>query len=236
MSDIGVDLAWGARAWTGLARLDGDGRLLEAFRVRSDEQIVHHVREWAGAAALVAIDAPLIVRNASGARPCERLMGRYFGRFHAAPYPANTENPAFRDGARALRLARALGLEVGPDSTAPRRAIEVYPHPAIVSLFDLPRVLTYKQKPGRDLAHLRAELLRLLDLLEGAARHDVPVFVADCPDWLAIRRQVETATSNACSAASQPLQYYRLWLPCLSVTARALHWRRYRRRKVRRLF
>ncbi len=48
-------------------------------------------------------------------------------------------------------------------------AIEVYPHPAMVGLFGLGRVLPYKAKPGRDLESLRAAFDALLGHLERVA-------------------------------------------------------------------
>ena len=57
-----------------------------------------------------------------------------------------------------------------PHSTGSRRAIEVYPHPATVALFRLGRTLKYKAKTGRGVAQLRAELLRLMEHIEGLAQ------------------------------------------------------------------
>jgi predicted RNase H-like nuclease len=53
------------------------------------------------------------------------------------------------------------------DSTGRRVCIEVYPHPAMVSLFPLDYVIPYKIKPGRDLPALTVAYRRLLDHLEG---------------------------------------------------------------------
>jgi predicted RNase H-like nuclease len=78
-----------------------------------------------------------------------------------------------------------------------RRAVEVYPRPAIVSLFHLPSVITYKDKPGRDLEHLRAELGRLLGLLESLATATVPLFVAHSPAWQVIRSAVARASTKS---------------------------------------
>ncbi|WP_088284303.1 DUF429 domain-containing protein [Kineosporia sp. A_224] len=197
MFDIGVDLAWGTTAWTGLAALDESGNLLDARQVRTDDEILDWLRPWTAQAALVAIDAPIVVRNPSGARPCERLISRHFGRFNASCHSANTANPSFAHGTRAERLTTMLALEVDPASTAPRRAVEVYPHPAIVSLFHLPSVITYKDKPGRDLEHLRAELGRLLGLLESLATAPAPLFVAHSPAWHSIRAAVASASTKS---------------------------------------
>jgi predicted RNase H-like nuclease len=195
---VGVDLAWGPNGRTGLAVVDGQGRLLDATQAHADAEIRAWLTPMVAESCVVAIDAPIIVRNATGCRQCERLVGRYFGAFHASCHASNTSNPVFAEGSRALRLAQALGLDIDPAATTGRRAIEVYPHPAIVALFDLPSIVRYKNKPGRDLDLLRAEMLRLITLvesLEGAAR--VPLLVRDCPAWRRIRRSAETASSKA---------------------------------------
>lgn len=193
MRYVGIDLAWGTNATTGLALLAADGRLLDVTDARTDEQIDAWLREWAPARCLVAFDAPLIVRNASGRRRCESLVGRHFGRFHAGCHSANTAMPHFADGGRALRLAGGSGLDPDPASTASRRAIEVYPHPALVALFDLPQIFRYKNKPGRDLAFRRAELTRLLDHLESLESARPALYVSDHPGWDQIRHAVREA-------------------------------------------
>jgi predicted RNase H-like nuclease len=195
---LGVDLAWGSRARTGLAALDARGRLLDLRDVRSDEEIVDWVSAWAPGSCVVGIDAPVVVRNPTGARDCERLVTRYFGRHHAGAYPANTGNPAFAGGStRALRLADRLSLDVDPRSGAARRALEVFPHPATVALLGLPSVLRYKHKAGRDIALLSRETALLLGLLEGLADGDPPLLVRDQPGWTEVRSAVGSATRKA---------------------------------------
>jgi predicted RNase H-like nuclease len=182
------------RGTTGLAVVDDTGLLLDVSTRRTDDEILDWLRRWTDGPCVVAFDAPVIVVNPSGNRGCERLMARYFGRFHAYCHSANTANPSFAGGPRALRLADALGLDVDPHSSAARRALEVYPHPALVALFDLPRVIQYKAKPGRDLEHLRSEMQRLIDGLESLADASPPLLLKDNPDWQHIRTAVRNAT------------------------------------------
>jgi predicted RNase H-like nuclease len=174
--------------------VDDTGLLLDVSTRRTDDEILDWLRRWTDGSCVVAFDAPVIVVNPSGNRGCERLMARYFGRFHAYCHSANTANPSFAGGPRALRLADALDLDVDPHSSAARRALEVYPHPALVALFDLPRVLQYKAKPGRDLEHLRSEMQRLIDGLESLADASPPLLLQDNPDWQHIRTTVRNAT------------------------------------------
>jgi predicted RNase H-like nuclease/ppGpp synthetase/RelA/SpoT-type nucleotidyltranferase len=166
---VGVDLAWGTTMPTGLAVLDGEGALVHVSAVRTDAQIAETLRPYVAGDCLVAIDAPLIVRNATGNRPAEAALNRDFARFDAGAHPANTSKPEFNPTPRGARLSSLLGLDMNPRSGRGRRAIEVYPHPATVVLFRLGRTLKYKNKKGRDVAQLRAELLTLMHLLESLA-------------------------------------------------------------------
>ena len=189
----GVDLAWAGRNPTGVAVVDADGRLVGLGGVRDDAEVLAALEPYVRGDCLVAFDAPLVVTNPTGQRPAEAALNRDFRRFEAGAHPANTAKPEFADTPRAARLARALGLDMDPRSSAARRAIEVYPHPATVVLFRLERTLKYKAKPGRDLARLRSELLLLMDGIEKLADATVPLCVASHDGWADLRRQVVTA-------------------------------------------
>jgi len=166
---FGVDLAWGQRNRTGLAVLDHTGRLLESGSVRTDEEIVSFVHRHPTETLVAGIDAPLVVPNVTGRRACEALVGQHFARFGAGAYPANRGNPSFVPEPRGARLAAELGWDMDPTvlpAVGRRVCIEVYPHPAMVSLFPLDYVIPYKIKQGRDLPSLKASYQRLLDHLE----------------------------------------------------------------------
>ncbi len=189
---VGVDLAWGVRNPTGVAVVDPEGRLVHVQAAHDDADVLEKLRPYVRDDCLVAFDAPLVVTNPTGQRPAEQAFNRDFRRFEAGAHPTNTGKPEFAGGPRAARLARALKLDMSPRSRRTRRAIEVYPHPATVALFRLPRTLKYKAKPGRGLARLKKELLLLMDGLEGLAVAAVPLRVAGL-EWAELRRQAETA-------------------------------------------
>jgi predicted RNase H-like nuclease len=139
----------------------------------------------------VAIDAPLKVTNPDKMRPAESEITKFFGRFDAGAFPANTRLFPFPRGAR---LADFLGLDIDPRSGNLRHAIEVFPHPATVALFRLGRTFKYKARRGRTVDYRRSELLRLIDAIEGLASSSVPVEVAVNADWNHLRHNVEQAT------------------------------------------
>lgn len=190
---VGVDLAWGERNPTGVAVVDAGGRLVQVGTARSDDDVLARLEPFVAGPCVVAFDAPLVVTNPSGNRPCEAALNRDFRRFDAGAHPANTGLAWFADGGRGARLSTALGLDLDPRSTAPRKALEVYPHAAAVALFGLERTLKYKQKPGRDFAALRSELLRLMDFLEALEG----LTLNDCTDWRALKTTVADASRKS---------------------------------------
>ncbi|GAA1558786.1 DUF429 domain-containing protein [Kribbella lupini] len=192
---VGVDLAWGQRGVTGLAVLDASGCLLDVTVQQTDDDILTWLTRWTTGPCFVAFDAPIVVTNATGHRPCERLISQYYGRFGASCHAANTTNPSFANGSRALRLIEALNLSLDPK--AARRAAEVYPHPAIVTLFNLPRILQYKAKPGRDFPHLHQEMLRLATYVESLVNASPPLLVKTNPAWQHLRQALAQATRKA---------------------------------------
>jgi predicted RNase H-like nuclease len=190
MHFVGLDLAWGEKNNTGVAVVDSDGRLLHVGAGHDDESIEAAVEPYVSDDCLVAIDAPLIVRNATGARPCETALNRDFHPFEAGAHPANTENPAFKFP-RGARIANALTLDMNPTSSSTRRAIEVYPHPATIALFGLEKTLKYKKGTFETRRH---ELLHLMTLIEGLDKASPRLRVNHNVSWVELRKRVEAAT------------------------------------------
>ncbi len=187
---VGLDLAWGERNNTGVAVVDSDGRLLYVGAAHDDASIEAAVAPYVSADCLVAVDAPLIVRNPTGSRPCEAALNRDFHAFEAGTHPANTTNPAFKDP-RGARIATALTLDMDPASSSPRRAIEVYPHPATIALFGLQKTLKYKKGSFEVRRH---ELLQLMMLIEGLDTATPRLRVNHNVSWVELRKRVAAAT------------------------------------------
>lgn len=153
---IGIDLAWGERNPTGCVELAWDGGELVLTRLalnRSIREIVEWIEpdrgDW-----IVAIDAPLIIRNQTGQRPAEDDAEVYYRRYHAGAYPSSLAK--FGEDHRGGRLLRALEEHGGklfeqPDMIRhPRLVFETYPHVVMVELFHLDLTIKYKARPGRD--------------------------------------------------------------------------------------
>lgn len=180
---VGIDLAWGTRSRTGLAVVDDTGRLVASGVVRTDEEIDDWLAAHAPAPLVVAVDAPLVVPNETGQRVCERDIGRAFGRYGASAYPANRTNPLFRPP-RGQALAQRHGWNLDPDAALdPDRAVclEVYPHAALIGLFELPRRVLYKKGSDRGVG-----FGQLVGLLESVPE----LGLTESDRWHEIRRLV----------------------------------------------
>jgi predicted RNase H-like nuclease len=187
---VGLDLAWGEKNQTGVAAIDADGRLLHVGAAGDDNSIIAAIAPYTGDACLVGIDAPLIVKNATGHRPAEAAYNRDFQRFEAGARPAFTDKPEFKHP-RGARIAEALGLDLDPSSDSSRRAIEVFPHPASIVLFNLTKTLKYKRGPFDE---RKAALLTLMTHIEGLDAATPRLRVNRNVTWVALRKRVEAAT------------------------------------------
>ncbi len=197
MHYVGIDLAWGDRAPSGLAVLDAAGTLVHLSRATTDDTIVDALAPYVDGDCIVGFDAPLIVTNATGNRPAETALNRDFARFDAGAHPVNAGKAELSGVPRAARLAARLALSTSLDPSAPRRAIEVYPHPALVALFRLGRTLKYKQRSNRPFATLHTEMLRLVSALESLDAATPPLHLAAHSDWLALTATVTDATRKS---------------------------------------
>lgn len=192
MHFVGLDLAWGKKNRTGIAVVDSDGRLVLVDAAWGDAEIVDVIAPYVDGDCLVAIDAPLIVQNATGQRLAESELNAVYGKFQAGAHSANTSMPHFANGSRGAHVAATLGLDIDPRSLATRRAIEVYPHPATIALFELGTTLKYKKKWPMD--KRQNEFQRLISFIEELAEHLPALHVSQHDVWVSMRQQIETAT------------------------------------------
>jgi putative restriction endonuclease len=190
---LGVHLAWSEHSRTGLAAVDSAGDLVDLWSATSDADIVDWVEDVGDEGFLLGIDAPLVLRHQAGSRPCEQALELVFHQLHPAAYPANTHLRAFAGGVRPERLVTALGVDRRPGSTALRRAIEVYPEPSLIPLFELTDMPGFRRGATSERV---AALNKLFDLIEGLSSHDVPMRVETCSGWEEMRTFVDSANTH----------------------------------------
>lgn len=167
---VGVDLGWYGKP-SGLASLEWRGRRLiqrNIARLESLEEILDWIDAEAGANAVVAVDAPLVIVNPTGIRPAERGLNADFRRFHAGCHAANLGRPFARYvtafSARLEDRGYLHGTGLLPKQ-AGRFQIEVHPHAAMVALFGLDRIVKYKRGRRADRAKELQRLRRLIQSL-----------------------------------------------------------------------
>jgi predicted RNase H-like nuclease len=194
MKFLGIDLGWTSGA-SGLCCLDwSDGylQLLDLDRQQTIADILNWVDKWTSPTqpAMIAVDAPTLIPNATGMRLPDKLAHKHFGRYHAGCYPANLGRPfAQRTVDFGLSL-EAQGFAHAPvitPQTLGRFQIEVFPHPAIVHLFGLTRILKYKKgtlaERRLELMKLRQHILDTLPTLEPALNFSsVPLCASFLPE------------------------------------------------------
>ncbi len=195
---LGVDLGWvnGASGLAALEFREGALRLVSLELGVDHAEALRWVEAQAGGGdAVVAVDAPTIIRNATGQRPGERLLNAEFRKYGLGCHPANLGRPfaaktnAFAAALEGMGFAQAPRIEARCEG---RHQIEVFPHAAIVRLFGLDYRLKYKKGTvGERVVQLR----RLRGFLFDLERADPPCLVEDMlpevPDDGAARKGVE---------------------------------------------
>jgi predicted RNase H-like nuclease len=173
---LGIDLGWYGKP-SGVAAIQSDGRtftLSAIDRIEGTSAILTWIESHVGSGpALIAVDAPLVIRNRAGIRPCERELNRDFQRYHAGCHPANLGRPFAKHvvafSKELQKRAFVHGAEIAPKNPG-RYQIEVHPHAASVRLFNLPRIVKYKRgrraERAAGLRRLRGLLLSRLPLLD----------------------------------------------------------------------
>jgi predicted RNase H-like nuclease len=182
MRVLGIDLAWGTVAETGVVALDPDGTIADAGWTCGVEKTVEWIEMWATADTLAFVDAPLLVLNAEKQRLCEKQVGQLYGRWKVSANSTNRSSPRLA-GVRLREVLTAIGWRYDDGTSGPpvngRIVSECYPYTVLVGAAELgynderPR---YKRQPrGMPLAEWRPEracncdeLIRRLDRLRSA--------------------------------------------------------------------
>ena len=146
---MGLDLGWTPRDSSGGVVLeptdDGGVRVVSAESLRSHEDTLRWITRNRGrAVCTLAVNAPIIVENLSGARPCDRQLLEHFSRFRIDEYANNTVSASHpRTMGRALMR---MGFDPNPQ-TEGDRIIETHTQAAQVLLFGVDRPVRLKAGP-----------------------------------------------------------------------------------------
>ncbi|WP_415961572.1 DUF429 domain-containing protein [Streptomyces sp. 021-4] len=193
---IGIDLAWaqgGARTKpneTGVAAIDGRGVVIDCgWTFGLEETMAWLAKTAVGGSALAFVDAPLVVENPAGQRPCEREVGQRYGRWKVSANSTNQSSPR-RAGVMLRELLQESGWTYddgrGGPPTGGLVVSECYPYTTLVGASELgydQERPTYKRRPARvPTAQWRAvraeECDKLIARMAGLATADPPLLLA----------------------------------------------------------
>lgn len=192
MKFVGIDFGWVSGA-SGLCCLQWQEQQLQILDITTKLEIAEVFKwldRWISSeeSALIAVDAPTIIPNPTGTRLPDQLTHKYFGKYHAGCYPANLNRPFASRTVDFGQQLEARGFVHAP-SIKPqqlgRYQIEVFPHPAIVHLFGLEKILKYKKgkllEKTQELARLRKYIVTLLPNLEPKLSLENTAILPDIP-------------------------------------------------------
>ncbi len=200
MQWAGIDLAWGSVNTTAAVMLEFKEGSLVVSSWADDLTDNSSICSWLAGqdrqeGLVIGIDAPLVVSNFVGERPCETTLRRCFGRYEAGPLPAN--RTLFKNDVRGERLVQHLaryGITRGgsylPRQQNVRTCYEVFPHTAHVALFHLVKTLKYKAGTGRT---RETRLLAYEQLIEYIANVNLGGSPLMPPSWLRVPHELRGA-------------------------------------------
>jgi predicted RNase H-like nuclease len=170
----GIDLAWQTQCnGSGIAigTLSGNILTVEELHVGVVRlENVIRILEAASSLVGVAVDAPLIIDNHYGPRPCETELNDVYRSKWAGCYPANL---SLYPDAMSVRLGNHLsesGFAHLGDAAHGKWQVECYPHPVLIELFGLDKRLAYKKGTADQKRTGQARLARLIKQLRERPR------------------------------------------------------------------
>jgi len=180
---VGLDLAWKINGnHSGIAVLAGYRRGVQLRAVSEDvtsqAEVLEFIRTHASVHTVLAVDCSLVVKNEAGQRPCETAVGSAFGRFHASCHTSNKGRRYWDTGPNLVKALKRhdfihdFGLASAKGRSG-RWIFEVYPHPAMVRVFGLDRIIKYKRVKVEEKRSGLAKLRGHLETLPGLESNTV---------------------------------------------------------------
>jgi predicted RNase H-like nuclease len=199
MRYLGVDLAWGEGSAakpanrSGVIALEASGTIGDAGWTIGLESTIDWIQRHAADDALLFVDAPLVITNATGPRLADRQTGQRYGRWWVSANSVNLRSPG-KAGVHLRERLEALGWRYSDGRDGPPSCGQVlsecYPYTAIVGVPELgyeDKRPAYKRAskgmPAAEAWPIRtAECDELIRRVAQLAEFDPPVDVASHPE------------------------------------------------------
>ena len=143
---LGIDLAWSENNSSALAFGElhySNLKLTKIVYQKINGGHIKNILQSKSEIMGVAIDAPLIINNHYSARSCEKLITKKYGKYDAGCYPMNLGNKLAKNLLKISESIENLGFKHLNQSG--KWMIEVYPHPAMIEIFELDKIIKYKK-------------------------------------------------------------------------------------------
>ena len=191
---VGIDLAWTNKRPSGLCILNDSGQIIFwETALLKDHEIVDIIQKVNDGPLQIAIDAPLIVPNENGSRPCDRLFRKH--RVHGHALGIFVSNRAFLNKTygmiRGELLTQALldyfpqcSLTANPTNSA-SWIIETFPTALVYGLFPELTPIEHKIKSKKPYAHYQNDMRRLLSSIESMLKElkNPTTIIEQIEDW-----------------------------------------------------
>jgi len=175
MHFIGIDLAWTYKNESGICIIDDRGKIVlcESYTF-SDEAIAEIVKQYSDGGALVAIDAPLIVKNNTGSRYADKaIMSEKIHGRNLSVYTCNRDYMTkaygtIRGENVVSRIKQAVpDFVLVPNSRDKSHCIiETFPTGICLGLFPDAYPIKYKIKSKIPFEITQSEMVRMLIVLK----------------------------------------------------------------------
>lgn len=220
---IGLDLAWRPSNRTGAAILRDNVLVAYTGNLGSNDNIFAFVAPYLqdDSPMVIGVDAPLRVPNETGRRACDQALTAEWRRFEAGALPGNRRLLAFAGEVRGEAIVAHFTQVHGFIESAPipqqgqgRYLCEIFPHPAHVHFFHLPKTLKYKARPGRTHEQRLTEFARYQQLLATLAQATPPLLGATellATDLTNLRGQALKAHEDTLDAVTCAYTAAYLW-------------------------
>ena len=193
---VGIDLAWTNKRPSGLCILDNSGQILFwETALLDDSDFVAIIQKYDDGTLQIAIDAPLVVPNENGSRPCDRLFRKH--RVHGYALGIFVSNRAFLNKTYGMIRGEILtqtllnhfpqcNLTANPTNKA-SWIIETFPTALVYGLFPELTPIDHKVKHKKPYAHYQRDMRRLLLAIESILRETMnrPTILDQVENWIA---------------------------------------------------
>lgn len=171
---LGLDLGWTPRDPSGGVVLEttegGNLIMVTAESLRTHEDTLRWVSKNRGRGqCTLTVNAPVIIENLSGSRPCDRLLLEHFGRYKIDEY-ANNNISASHPRTMAKAWMR-MGFDPDPSSESDR-IVETHFQTAQIMLFGLERPVRIKSGP---IGSRKESVDRLRELIQERMMNGTPM-------------------------------------------------------------